>query len=157
MFIRAMTPSDAAVLVRIFHDSVRQVGIEAYSAEQVAVWSPAPATPEMFLQRVSDGRDVFVALDDGGQPCGFIELENNGHIDCFYCRPDVVGTGVGAALYETLEAKARQLDLTALSVEASERAKRFFLQRGYAVLCRQGLCRQAVELHHYRMQKVLEA
>ncbi len=150
-----MYPSDAPALARVFHQSVRQIGSKEYTAEQITAWSPAPVAPESFLKRVSDGRDVFVALDDEGQPCGFIELEANGHIDCFYCRPDVVGTGVGTALYNELEIKARKLGLKFLSVEASEGAKRFFLKNGYAVIARHDFCRQAVDLHNYRMLKSL--
>ena len=81
-----------------------------------------------FLARVSDGRLVFVATDNGDKPIGFIELENNGHIDCFYCHPDVTRTGVGLALYNHLEQVALGSGLQRLYVEASEAAKTFFLK-----------------------------
>ncbi|KIC35229.1 GNAT family N-acetyltransferase [Leisingera sp. ANG-M7] len=155
MQIREFRPEDAAALAQIFHAAVHGIGASDYSPEQVSAWSPEPAPAEVWASRVADGRRVFVAVDAGNQPQAFIELETDGHIDCFYCHPQVAGTGTGAMLYERLEAEALSLGLTALYVEASEAARRFFLRQGFTVEARQEIRRRGVTLHNYRMTKPL--
>ncbi|MEZ5826495.1 MAG: GNAT family N-acetyltransferase [Geminicoccaceae bacterium] len=155
MRIRDFVADDAAALALIFHESVRRVGSRDYGREQVEAWSPAPVSAETFLARVSDGRLVLVAVDERDRPVGFIELETDGHIDCFYCHPDCVGTGVGSALHARLEQGARKAGLPRLHVEASEAARRFFLRKGYDLIGRRDFVRNNVPIHNYRMEKFL--
>lgn len=155
MQIREFRPEDAAALAQIFHAAVHGIGARDYSPEQLSAWSPEPAPATAWASRAADGRRVFVAADAGGQPTAFIELEMDGHIDCFYCHPQVAGTGTAAMLYARLEAVARSLGLTSLYVEASEAARRFFLRRGFAVETRREIERRGVTLHNYRMTKPL--
>ncbi|ATF17795.1 GNAT family N-acetyltransferase [Phaeobacter gallaeciensis] len=155
MKIRLFRPEDAAALAQIFHAAVHGVSARDYSPEQCAAWSPEPAPAEVWQGRAGDGRFVFVAVDAADQPQGFIELERDGHIDCFYCHPDVAGTGVGLALYQQLEAQARDLGLSSLYVEASEAAKRFFTRQGFTDEGRREIERRGVGLHNYRMTKAL--
>ena len=102
---------------------------------------------------MSDGRSVFVAVSKDDKPIAFIELEESGHIDCFYCHPDAVGTGVGTALYEKLENAALAVGLSRLHVEASEAARRFFDAKGFNLIKRQNFKRNSVEIHNYLMEK----
>ncbi|MBY6066987.1 GNAT family N-acetyltransferase [Leisingera aquaemixtae] len=155
MQIREFRPDDAAALAQIFHAAVHGIGARDYSPEQLKAWSPEPAPAEVWSSRAADGRHVFVAADAGNQPQAFIELEMDGHIDCFYCHPQVAGTGTGAALYERLEAEARSLGLRSLYVEASEAARRFFLRQGFTIETRREIERRGVVLHNYRMTKTL--
>ena len=129
MRIRDYKSGDAAHLARIFHDAVHEIGKRDYSEQQVKAWSPAPASAERFAERSIDGRMVFVAVDENDRPAGFIELEQDGHIDCFYCRPDVAGTGVGKKLHDRLERRAWSAGIPRLFVEASEAARRSDAQR----------------------------
>lgn len=153
MTIRDYKPDDAAVLVEVFHQSVHAIGRKDYSAAQVDAWSPAPVPADRFHARVSDGRSVFVAVDDDGTPIGFVELEGDGHIDLFYCHPDHAGSGVGKALYDRLESAALDAGLSRLYVEASEAARRFFLRAGFAVVRRRDFERNNVQIHNYLMEK----
>jgi putative acetyltransferase len=153
--VRPFAHRDASALALIFHRSVREVGRRGYTQAQVEAWSPAPVPAEVFLSRVTDGRKVFVAVNGDDTPLGFIELEANGHIDRFYCRPDVVGTGVGSALYGCLERAALDMGLSLLLVEASEVARDFFLRRGFRLIRRQDFERNGIAIHNYVMDKSL--
>ncbi len=104
---------------------------------------------------MSDGRRVLVAVDDQDMPLGFIELESDGHIDCFYCHPDHIGQRIGALLYAQAEAQARTAGIQMLRVEASESARRFFLRHGFREIERHDFLRHGVPIHHYRMEKRL--
>lgn len=153
MKIRNFKPDDSASLASIFHEAVRAVGRKDYSQAQVKVWSPQPVPADKFLARVSDGRSVFVAVNENDEPIAFIELEENGHIDCFYCHPDAVGTGVGTALFEQLESAALAAGLSRLYVEASEAARRFFLGKGFSLIKRRDFERNNVQIHNFLMEK----
>jgi putative acetyltransferase len=153
MQIRDFKPADSASLASIFHEAVRAVDRKDYNQAQVEVWSPKPVPAEKFLARVSDGRSVFVAVSKNDEPIAFIELEENGHIDCFYCHPDAVGTGVGTALYKRLESAALTLGLSRLYVEASEAARRFFDGKGFSLIERKDFRRNNVQIHNYLMEK----
>jgi putative acetyltransferase len=112
---------------------------------------PVPA--KKFLARVSDGRSIFVAVSENDKPIAFIELEENGHIDCFYCHPDAVGTGVVTALYERVESAALAVGLSRFYVEASEAARRFFSGKGFSLIERRDFERNNVQIHNYLMEK----
>lgn len=84
MEIRPFRPEDAEHLPGLMHAAIHALAARAYSPAQLAAWSPAPMPTDTFLARARDGRDIFVATDDKGQPLGFIELEPSGHVDCFY-------------------------------------------------------------------------
>ncbi|WP_282092083.1 GNAT family N-acetyltransferase [Epibacterium ulvae] len=154
MQLREFTPNDAEDWARIFHAAVHELAAQHYSPAQRNAWSAEPATYQKVLDHVKD-HQVWVAVDDTDRAQAFIELEDNGHIDCFYCHPDVAGQGVGRALYEHLEAEARKAGIARLFVEASETAKGFFIRQEFVELERCALTRNSVMLHNYRMEKRL--
>ena len=153
MNVRRFKHDDAERLAQIYHEAVHRVGRRYYSQAQLNAWSPRPVSEREFVERLSDGRSVFVAVDRTGRPLGFIELEPDGHIDCFYCCPSAVGTGVGTALYRRLEEFASEAGLTRLYVEASEAARQLFLSRGFAVIRRREFELNDVSIHNYLMEK----
>ncbi len=152
MRIRPFKPADADALATLFHSSVHEAGIRDYTAEQVAAWSPAKPDPERYL-RQAEGRVFLVAEGKNGQPIGYGYLEPDGHIDHLYCRPDMIGTGVGSALYASIEAAAKEAGIMVLFVEASEAARRFFERRGFSVDARNNFAVNGVAIHNFRMSK----
>jgi len=155
MLIRTFKPTDADALAALFHASVHHAGVRDYSPEQVAAWSPSKPDPESYL-RQSEGRLIFVAQDKNGEPIGYGDLEPDGHIDHLYCRPDVIGTGVGSALYVEIEAAARKVGISVLFVEASEAARRLFERRGFSIEARKCFTVNGVAIHNYRMSKAID-
>lgn len=153
--VRLFKPTDAKPLAELFHASVRQVGIHDYSAEQVAAWSPAPPAPIGYVRRAA-GRLFLVAENDEGELVGYGDLEPDGHLDHLYCRPDVVGKGVGSALYEALERAAKEQGIALLFVEASEAARRLFECKGFEIEARNDFELNGVAIHNYRMSKWID-
>jgi putative acetyltransferase len=154
MFIRPFQPADAPALAALFHASVRQGGSRDYSAAQVAAWSPAPPDPAKYICQAT-GRVFLVAVNEAAEPVGYGVLEPTGHIDHLYCRPDVIGTGIGEALYAELENAARKSGMRLLFTEASEAARRLFARRGFIVERRNDFIINGVAIHNYRMSKPL--
>jgi putative acetyltransferase len=155
MHIRSFRPADAAALARIYYAAVHQVGGLHYSREQLNAWAPVEPDPDRFVERGADGRTLLVAADDKDRPLAYGDLEKNGHIDHLYCRPDVAGKGVASALYDELEAAARDCGIGRLHVEASEPARRFFLRKGFIVLRRRDFTLGGVAIHNFAMEKRL--
>lgn len=149
MKVRRYRADDAEALAEIFHAAVHGTAAFFYSHDQCAAWSPQP-DPERFANREHDGRAVFVATVPDDIPCGFIELEPDGHIDCFYVHPEA-RTGTGASLYDALLLHAQKTSAPALKVEASEPARRFFLKRGFSQGARQQIIRNGIILHNTMM------
>ncbi len=156
MKIRRYEARDAEGVSLVYRRSVEQVGLRHYSPEQVAAWAGRTPAPAAFHDRLNDGRIVFVAIDEGDAPVGFIDLAPDGHIDLFYCSPETAGSGVGAQLYEAVEALARQRGGPRLYSEASEAALSFFLKRGFTNLHRRDLMIGDVAIHNYAVEKMLD-
>lgn len=154
MYIRPFDPTDAEALAELYHAAVHEIGIRDYSAAQTAVWSPRPKAATAYIEKASD-RIFLVAVNDDGEQIGYGDLEPNGHIDHLYCRPDYIGTGVGAALCSALEDAARANNISFLFVEASEAARRLFERRGYQLESRRDFEIDGVPIHNYRMTKRL--
>lgn len=152
MIIREFMPSDANALAALFHASVRYGAIRQYSIEQVTAWSPSKPDPASFLQRARD-RILLVAVNDPGRPSGYGDLTVDGYIDHLYCQPDVIGTGVGSAIYGALESTARRAGIARLIVDASEGARRLFERHGFSVDARNDFAINGVVIHNYRMSK----
>jgi putative acetyltransferase len=153
--VRPFREADAAALAAIFFSAVREVGARHYSQAQVEAWAPSPADPTAYIRRARDGRAVLVAIDDADEPLAYGDLEADGHIDHLYCRPDCTRSGVAAAIYDAIEALARDQGLRRIHVEASEPARRFFERRGFITIERRDFPIGGVMIHNYRMEKLL--
>ena len=156
MKVREATRADARQIVAIFHDTIHTVNKKDYTTEQVNAWSPAVPDADEWAERKFHNRTTFVA-DDDGTIVGFGELEDNGHVDCFYCHRACQRRGVGSAILRRIEDKARTLRLTRLFTEASVTARPFFETRGFAVAKRQSVICRGVELANFVMEKTLTA
>jgi len=153
MNIRLFQPQDAEQIAQLFHETVRQVNIHDYSNNQVAAWAPDDIYFRNWAKICSE-RFTYVA-DDQGIIAGFGELELNGHIDCFYCHKNYQRMGVGSKIYFAIEAKAEELGLNRLYVEASITAKSFFLDKGFSVIREQQVERRGETFINYAMEKFL--
>lgn len=155
MLIRPFRPADAPVLAALYHGAVHGAGGRYYTPAQLAVWSPAPPSPDRYLEQAA-GRVFLVAQDANGAVIGYGDLERDGHIDHLYCHPDAIGTGVGSAILAALEAAARRDGIARLYVEASENARPLFARRGFTLDARNDFERSGVAIHNYRMSKRLD-
>jgi len=139
----------------VFFRSVREAGRKDYSFEQTLAWAPEVPDAVEFARRAADGRITIVAESAGGALVGYVDLEEDGHIDHLYVSAEWVGLGVGSLLYSSLEIEAVALGLRVLRVEASEAARRMFERHGFAVTKRNDLVRGGVRIHNFDMLKTL--
>jgi len=151
--IRDYEQADAPAIARLFYETVRSVNRADYSDEQLQAWAPAIPDAGEWHDRMA-GRKTLVAEEDG-EVVGFCELEEDGHLDMFYLRKDVVGRGIGRLLYEATEQAARGWDLGRVFTEASVTARPFFERWGFRVVREQTVERRGVDLTNFAMEKPL--
>ena len=153
MEVRLFQPKDTEQIARLFHDTVRNINIRDYSAAQIVAWSPTDLYWRNWL-KVCATRFTYVAIENH-KIIGFGELEENGHIDCFYIHYQHQRRGVGSSIYKAIEAKAKELDLTRLFVEASITAKPFFIKQGFKIINPQRVSCRGESFTNYLMDKEL--
>ncbi|MEM6399344.1 MAG: GNAT family N-acetyltransferase [Cyanobacteria bacterium P01_D01_bin.116] len=153
--IRLFQKQDAEQIAKLFNETVREVNIKDYSINQVKAWAPNDIYFRDWVSVCSE--KVTYVADDKGTIAGFGELEMDGHIDCFYCNKDYQRMGVGNKIYCAIEAKAYELGLNRLYVEASITAKPFFLSMGFSIVMKQQVERRGESFINYAMEKNLHA
>ncbi|NJP12601.1 MAG: GNAT family N-acetyltransferase [Leptolyngbyaceae cyanobacterium RU_5_1] len=153
MKIRLFEKQDTEKVARLFHETVREINIHDYSSAQVKAWAPDNIHFRDWENTCSN-RFTYVA-DDAGIIAGFGELESNGHIDCFYCHKNYQRCGVGSQIYQAIEAKALDLKLNHLMVEASITAKPFFQRMGFSIVKQQEVLCRGERFINYVMEKLL--
>jgi putative acetyltransferase len=153
MQVRLFQREDADQIAQLFHETVRHINLGDYSSEQVKAWAPDDLDFRDWA-KVCANRYTYV-VDDTGTIAGFGELEPDGHIDCFYCHKDYQRRGVGRRIYAAIEAKARDLKLERLFVEASITAKPFFERLGFTTVKEQQVPRGGQWFTNFVMEKWL--
>lgn len=129
MRIRDFRMADSKEIADLFHGSVHSLDAENFSAEELEAWAPTPPDYSDWRKRLAE-KKPYVAEREG-MIIGFIELEDDGHIDCFYTHRDFQRQGVGVALYSHLLKEADARELHDLYVEASAIARPFFEREGF--------------------------
>ncbi|AZZ98428.1 GNAT family N-acetyltransferase [Pseudoalteromonas sp. R3] len=153
MDIKRYQSSWAREIADLFHSAVHAIAKDDYTQAQKAVWAPTPPDYAFWSQRLANKRPWVALINE--RVAGFIELDDDGHIDCAYTHPEFQGQGIASALYRKLEAQAKEQGLPRLYVEASKPARRFFAARGFAMVKRNEIVRHGVTLINYTMEKSL--
>ncbi|MCA1992370.1 MAG: GNAT family N-acetyltransferase [Coleofasciculus sp. S288] len=138
--------------MELFYNTVHGINIRDYSQEQVNAWAPKSMNYQEWKDKLI--QKISYVADDNGKIVGFGELEEDGHIDCFYCHKDFQGKGIGTKLLETIQSKAESLGIKRLFVEASITAKPFFEAKGFKVVKCQEVERRGIKFKNYAMEKV---
>lgn len=150
--LRPFRISDTATLVRIYRDSVRRIGPDAYSASQVEAWAIYPVDIDDFARRLSLGHTLVAESDDTGIHA-FAQLDPLDFISFIYTSADVCRRGVGGMLCDALEHHAFTHGVTTIHTEASRIGRAFFLKRGYRLSHLLHLTHFGVQFEWYCMTK----
>lgn len=126
--IRRATPEDCEAIWRVHTRAIREIAGSHYTAEEIEAWA-GPREPDHYAGPIRD-KEFFVA-EEGGAVIGFGTLAREGEVEAVYVSPDTVRRGVGSALLQKLEARARDLGLTLLRLDASLNAAPFYEGAGF--------------------------
>ncbi len=151
MLIRKFDSSDTEEIMQLFYDTVHKINIRDYSSEQVDAWATKDMDAAQWSEQLQS-RMTYVA-EEQGKLIGFAELEQTGHINCFYCHAEYQRMGVGTQLLNQIQSKAKNLGIQKLFTEASITAKQFFERQGFRVITAQEVERRGMKFINYVMEK----
>lgn len=153
--IRPAQPEDAHAVERVHEAAIRAFGPDAYDDVQVAAWAAGGvdetgavggADQETVAER-DDGRYVVAEVD--GAVAGFgclrpdaipdapadrlLELVDRdvAEVTAVYVHPDHARTGLGTAILDALERRARDGGATVVGLLAAKNAVGFYEHNGY--------------------------
>lgn len=148
---RTYTRQDAAAVAAAFRESVRGIGIEQYTAEQVRVWSAFPYDMDEFRERLAQG--LTVVAEDNQRIVAFGQLNPKDHVEFMYAVKSHSRSGLATAIYRQLECRAVEEKVTRLYTEASRIARPFFLKQGFTVNKPEIVYREGVAFERFQMSK----
>lgn len=157
--LRKYADGDAEALHSLTVAAIQQVGLAAYSNEQVAAWAARHGSADRLAERAASGHAIFVAVNTDDAPVAFSLLEPDGHLDQLYCHPDHTRRGLADIVLRAAEDRALISGIARLYTEASELARPAFERAGYAITHRRDFTidheGQPVNIHNYAMEKAL--
>ena len=155
MRLRRYRAQDLPALAQLFYDTVHTVNARDYDEGQLNAWAPGEIDEPRWRETLA-AHFSLVAEKEAGGVLGFADLdEAAGYLDRLYVRAAHQGQGVGAALCDALEARARRVGRRVVTTHASITARPFFEARGYRARCARQVERDGVTLVNFAMEKKL--
>jgi len=130
MKIEDYLPYDFKEIADLFHGSVHSISSGFYTPDELDAWSPFPPNYDEWEIRLETKQPYKAMIND--RIVGFIELENDGHIDCLYVHRDFKGEGIGSQLLEYVIQTAKNNGIYHLYAEASKVARPIFEKQGFS-------------------------
>ena len=145
---------DAPFLAAIYFNTIHHVNIKDYSQVQVDAWAPQNTLETAsWIQKWHRIKPIVALLNE--KIVGFVELEDNGHIDCFYCHHEHQGCGIGRILMQAAETKAKNISVQKIFAEISITARPFFEAMGFKIVKAQQVTIRDVVFDNFLMEKYL--
>lgn len=151
--IRHIRPEDYFSVSRIFFCAVHEGTSHAYSLAERRAWGGDTIDLPRWKDRLIT-LTGFIA-EVGGEPVGFITVDQMGYIDLAFVLPSAAGKGIGSAILGRAEHLAMTQGATCLTTAASLAARPFFQKHGWVALKEEQVERGGVTLKRYQMQKHL--
>ena len=148
MLLRSYRSADCEEMAKLFYDTVHEVNIRDYTAEQVSAW--ADGNIDLAAWEKSFSEHYTVVAEENGVIIGFGDIAEDGYLDRLYVHKDHQRQGIATAICDKLECFP---DTDKLTVHASITAKLFFISRGYSVIKEQTVVRRGVALTNSIMTK----
>jgi putative acetyltransferase len=149
MKIRTYQETDHSQIADLFHRTVHAIDVSFYSQAELEAWAPTPPNHEYWKTRLAM-KKPFVAIADG-LVIGFIELENDGHIDCLYVDEEHQQKGIASRLLKHVKTEAKDRSIDSLYAEASKVALPFFKKHGFTIDCENQISLRGQTLTNYSM------
>jgi GNAT superfamily N-acetyltransferase len=152
--VRPAEVSDAEAAVDVVRRSITESCTADHhgDADTLAKWLSNKTVPH-FQSWLADEDNHCVIAEAGGKLLGVGLVQRSGEILLFYLEPTAQGQGVGTAIHQMLEEKAKSWGLLKLKLDSTFLACRFYEKLGYqstgAARPRFGM------LHSYPYEKTL--
>ena len=123
--IRRAQPAEADLLTQIAHAAKRHWG---YPENWIDEWKADLTITSEFIA----ANEVFVAIvnDEIAGCCALVVTDKLAEIEHMWIRPELMGGGVGRALFEYARDRAKELRLAVLELSADPNAEGFYERMG---------------------------
>jgi N-acetylglutamate synthase-like GNAT family acetyltransferase len=130
--IRKAMPADATPATEVMRRSIAELCVADHrnDVDILAGWL-ANKTPDIFTSWVESGDGHFYVAEKDGAILSVAAINISGEVTLNYVSPDARFIGVSKAMMAELEAKARELGLSACFLTSTETAHPFYLKIGY--------------------------
>ncbi|WP_372421441.1 GNAT family N-acetyltransferase [Salinarimonas chemoclinalis] len=152
--LRPLLPTDVPVCAQIFRDAIEALTGEDYDPGQQEAWASLADDFEGFGARLT--KALTIVATDEGEVVGFASLVGNETLDMLYVAPDMAGRGVATTLADAIETLAGARGTKVLTVQASDTALPFFMDRGFEAQQRNTVHRAGQWLANTTMTKAIE-
>jgi len=151
--IRQATAADVEPLAEVYAGTVRTLGPQLYTREQVEAWAAATKRPAFVDFVLKPMTFVAVAAD---VPIGFSGVEEDGHVASLYVDGAWTRRRVGTALLERVLVYAKEQGMDELYTEASQFSRPLFERFGFLVAETQYVTYNDVLFERWLMRKVMQ-
>jgi putative acetyltransferase len=148
--IRRYKVGDEPFIYKIFQDAIYQIASHDYSQAQLDVWVNSLNSVEDWKKRCGEKQPYI--YESEGKIAGFIELDDNGYIDCTYVLPEFYKKGVMSKLMCFVKQEAITMGNLKLFSEVSITAKPFFEKHGFKSTKENIVNKNGVSLTNYSME-----
>jgi putative acetyltransferase len=134
--IRIASEEDVPGIRKAVRSSIEGIAAKDYPREVTNSWgADTPKARDQQRKAINEGNEfTWVAVKDG-IIVGFSAFNpKTEELRAVYVAAEVAKSGVGTALLKTLEAKARELKLSKLTMHSSLTAEPFYRKHGYQKL-----------------------
>ena len=127
--IRRAEEIDCEAILRVHIRAIRELAKNHYTPEEIDTWA-SPRKPENYAESVRN-KEFYVA-EENGLIIGFgILNQSQSEIEAVYVSSEVARRGIGKAILQKLEERARDLNIESVKLDASLNAIAFYKNAGY--------------------------
>jgi len=132
ILVRDATNEDAEVAVNVLVRSITELcrADHENDPETLALWL-ANKTPARFAAWLADPDLALFVAELSGQVRGVGKVAHGGKVQLCYVEPGYQRRGIGAALLQALEQRARDWGASTATLDSSLAARAFYITHGY--------------------------
>lgn len=147
---RRAKEADITQIGKLFRDTILNVNISDYNAEQVKVWAAGYNDIEKWRKKIAE--QYFILVEENNVLCGFSSITTQGYLDYMYVSKDYQGRGVASLLLQVLLVKANEWNVQRITSDVSKTALPFFLHKGFKIVKEQQVLLRGMYFTNYHME-----
>ena len=151
--LRQGSPEDMAEMQKLYVDTIKNICINDYNQEQIAIWTSSVENTIRWLN-IFEKQHVIIA-EYREMIVGYCTLDAGGYLDLFYVHKDFQRKGIANKLLLEVEQRAVELNYDVLTANVSITAKPFFEKNGFTVVKEQENVIKGLVIVNYNMAKML--
>jgi N-acetylglutamate synthase-like GNAT family acetyltransferase len=127
--VRRAREEDCEGIWRVHMRAIREIAESHYTSDEIEAWA-SPRKPEHYIESIKNKE--FYVVEGDGTVVGFGTLnQKQNEIEAVYVSPEAARRGVGKAILQKLEERAKDLGIKSLKMDASLNAVPFYECAGY--------------------------